>query len=187
MADTLAAIADPPAQMITFNLRSHLHFAALWCCLNGVANQRLGQVTKSIRIGPRLGFGVFQLALETYAPSLAFFSKTGQASAKNLRGPAGSGPQRGRAGDKDQVAQNSMRPLRLAEHDSERFAGLGVLRPPQQELGTTDNHRQWIVQLVPGARGKFGQGLQLPITDPCLVVVFLFSNRQHDCPQPSFQ
>jgi len=186
-ADALAAIADPPAEVVALESRTDLHFASRGRRLNGVANQRLGQVTERIGIGPRWRFSLFQLALETDASRLAFLSKARQASAKYLRRTAGTGPQRRWAGDKHQVAKNPVRPLRLAEDDSQGSAGLGLLGPPEEQLGSTDDHGQGIVELVPGPRGKLGKGLELVIPDPGFVVVNLLSDRRDDRLQPPLQ
>ena len=186
-ADALAAIANPPAEVAALESRSHLHLASRRSRLNGVANQGLGQVPERIGVGPRRRFGRFQLALEADSPRLAFLSETCQASAENLRRTAGTGPQRGWAGDEHEVAENPVSPLRLAKDDPQGPVGFRVLGPPQEQLGSADDHGQGIVELMTGARGKLTQGLELGLTDPGFIVVNLLTDRRHDRLQPPLQ
>ena len=46
---------------------------------------------------------------------------------------------------------------RLVENDLKRARDLGIFGSCQKQLGSADNHGQWVVDLVPGACREFGE------------------------------
>ena len=77
-----------------------------------------------------------------------------------------------------------MRTLGLAEDDPQRSAGLRIGGPAQQQLGTTDDHGERIVQLVARPGGEFGKGLQLAVPQPVLSFVEVLPHRRDEALQP---
>ena len=49
--------------------------------------------------------------------------------------------------------------LGLAEDDTKRSLGFGIVRAAEQQLGPADDHRQRIVELMTGTCGELGERL----------------------------
>jgi hypothetical protein len=82
--DALAAVADPPPQLVCLASRTHLDLSTGGSGLDGVANQGLGQVIQGIRIRPGLRLGLVQLADQANPPGVAFLLEARQARSEDL-------------------------------------------------------------------------------------------------------
>ena len=120
-------------------------------------------------------------------PRVAFFLELAQACPENLRGTACAGPRGRGAGDEHEVSKNAVSTLGLAEDDTERSLGFGVVGAAEQQLRPADDHGQGIVELMAGTRGELGERFELVILEPGLLVTDLLPESRHDGAEPPLQ
>ena len=93
---------------------------------------------------------------------------------------------RGRgAGDEHEVSENAVSTLGLAEDDTERSLGFGIVRAAEQQLRPADDHRQGIIELMAGTGGELGERLEFFILESGLIVTDLLRQCRHDRAKPA--
>ena len=61
----------------------------------------------------------------------------------------------------------------LVDHDPEGTSDFGIISAREQELSPADDHRERVIELVPGAGGELAQAVELALLEPSLFGVAL--------------